>query len=198
MPCASCARLTPSCRRARRAGGGSQLLQRVEAGELDAAAILLPANKTFAEPLAARSLGRVKLAVVAPHGALRKRAHTLAECQAIGWVLNPDGCGFREGLQHALTGLGLSLRLNMETLGTELQLQLVADGNGLGLVPLPLLQTSRYAVALDVVTVSDFKPLIDIWLVHPRVLGRLHQPVERFGASVERQFKSTRLQSQAA
>jgi DNA-binding transcriptional LysR family regulator len=179
-------------------GWGSQLLQRVEAGELDAAAILLPANKTFAEPLAARSLGRVKLAVVAPHGALKKRAHTLAECQAIGWVLNPDGCGFREGLQRALTGLGLTLRLNMETLGTELQLQLVADGNGLGLVPLPLLQTSRYAVALDVVTVSDFKPLIDIWLVHPRVLGKLQQPVERFGASVERQFKSARLQPQAA
>jgi DNA-binding transcriptional LysR family regulator len=86
----------------------------------------------------------------------------------------------------------------METLGTELQLQLVADGNGLGLVPLPLLQTSRYAAALDVVTVSDFKPLIDIWLVHPRVLGKLQQPVERFGAAVERQFKAARLQSQAA
>jgi DNA-binding transcriptional LysR family regulator len=113
-------------------------------------------------------------------------------------VLNPDGCGFREGLQRALTGLGLTLKLNMETLGTELQLQLVADGNGLGLVPLPLLQTSRYAAALDVVTVSDFKPLIDIWLVHPRVLGKLQQPVERFGAAVERQFKAARLQSQAA
>jgi DNA-binding transcriptional LysR family regulator len=125
-------------------GWGGQLLQRVEAGELDAAAILLPANKAFTETLAARSLGRVKLAVVAPKGALKKRVHTLAECQSIGWVLNPDGCGFREGLQRALTGLGLTLKLNLETLGTELQLQLVADGNGLGLVPLPLLQASRH------------------------------------------------------
>ena len=133
-------------------GWGSQLLQRVEAGELDAAAILLPANKAFAETLAARSLGRVKLAVVAPKGALKKRVHTLAECQSIGWVLNPDGCGFREGLQRALTGLGLALKLNLETLGTELQLQLVAGGNGLGLVPLPLLQASRHEAALDVLT----------------------------------------------
>lgn len=46
-------------------GWGSQLLQRVEQGELDAAAILLPNNKTFDETLSARSLGRIKLAVVA-------------------------------------------------------------------------------------------------------------------------------------
>jgi DNA-binding transcriptional LysR family regulator len=179
-------------------GWGSQLLQRVEAGELDAAAILLPANKAFAETLAARSLGRVKLAVVAPKGPLKKRVHTLAECQSIGWVLNPDGCGFREGLQRALSGLGLALKLNLETLGTELQLQLVADGNGLGHVPLPLLQASRHEAELDVLTLSDFKPLIDIWLVHPRVLGKLQQPVERFGAAVERQFKAARLQQRAA
>jgi DNA-binding transcriptional LysR family regulator len=178
-------------------GWGSQLLQRLEHGELDAAAMLLPANKVFAEPLAARSLGRVRLAVVAAKGALKKRAYTLAECQAIGWVLNPDGCGFREGLQRALTGLGLALKLNLETLGTELQLQLVADGNGLGLVPLPLLQASRHADELAVIAINDFKPLIDIWLVHPRVPGKLQQPVERFGAAIERQFKAT-LQRQAA
>ncbi|WP_144154173.1 LysR family transcriptional regulator [Paraburkholderia sp. BCC1885] len=179
-------------------GWGSQLLQRVEAGELDAAAILLPANKSFAESLAARSLGRVKLAVVAPKGVLKKRVHALAECQSIGWVLNPDGCGFREGLQRALTGQGLALKLNLETLGTELQLQLVADGNGLGLVPLPLLQASRHEAKLDVLTLSDFKPLTDIWLVHPRVLGKLQQPVERFGAAVEQQFKAVQLQQHAA
>jgi DNA-binding transcriptional LysR family regulator len=178
-------------------GWGSQLLQRVEQGELDAAAILLPSNKTFDETLSAHSLGRIKLAVVAQKGMLKKRAHTLAECQSIGWVLNPDGCGFRDGLQRALTGLGLALKLNLETLGTELQLQLVADGNGLGLVPLPLLQASAHGDALDIVSMSDFKPLIDIWLVHPRVLGKLQQPVERFGAAIERQFKEARAQRAA-
>jgi DNA-binding transcriptional LysR family regulator len=178
-------------------GWGSQLLQQLEDGQLDAAAVLMPANKSFDETLAARSLGRIKLAVVAQKSLLRKRAHTLAQCQSTGWVLNPDGCGFREGLQRALTSLGLALKLNLETLGTELQLQLVADGNGLGLVPLPLLHASAYAERLDVITISDFKPLLDIWLVHPRVLGKLQQPVERFGAAVERHFKETRAQRAA-
>jgi DNA-binding transcriptional LysR family regulator len=112
-------------------------------------------------------------------------------------VLNPDGCGFRDGLQRALTGLGLTLRLNLETPGTELQLQLVAGGNGLGLVPLPLLHASAHADALDIVSLSDFKPLIDIWLVQPRVLGKLQQPVEQFGALIERAFKETRKQRAA-
>lgn len=178
-------------------GWGGQLLQRLEQGELDAAAILLPANKTFADNLAARSLGRIKLAVVAQQGLLKKRPHTLAQCQSTGWVLNPDGCGFRDGLQRTLTGLGLALKLNLETPGTELQLQLVADGNGLGLVPLPLLQASRHADRLDIVTVSDFKPLIDIWLVHPRVLGKLQQPVERFGTAIEQRFRDARAQRAA-
>lgn len=173
-------------------GWSSQLLEQLEDGELDVAAMLLPANKTFADALSARSLGRIKLAVVARKGLLRKRAHTLAECQSLGWVLNPDGCGFRDGLQRALTGQGLALRLNLETPGTELQLQLVADGHGLGLVPLPLVAASSYAERLDVVSISDFKPLIDIWLVQPRVLGKLQQPVERLGAVIARQFKQVR------
>ncbi|WP_027213298.1 LysR family transcriptional regulator [Burkholderia sp. WSM2232] len=173
-------------------GWSSQLLEQLEDGELDVAAMLLPANKTFNDTLSARSLGRIKLAVVARKGLVRKRTHTLAECQSLGWVLNPDGCGFRDGLQRALTGLGLALRLNLETLGTELQLQLVADGHGLGLVPLPLLAASSYADMLDVVPISDFKPLIDIWLVQPRVLGKLQQPVERLGAVIARQFKEMR------
>ena len=147
--------------------------------------------------LSARSLGRIKLAVVAQKGMLKKRARTLAECTSLGWVLNPDGCGFRDGLQRTLTGLGLALKLNLETLGTELQLRLVADGNGLGLVPLPLLHASAHADALDTVSISDFKPLIDIWLVQPRVLGKLQQPVERFGAAIEQQFKEARAQRAA-
>ena len=53
-------------------GWGSQLLQRVEQGELDAAAILLPSNKTFDETLSAHSLGRIKLVVVAQKGYVEK------------------------------------------------------------------------------------------------------------------------------
>jgi len=174
-------------------GWGNPLLQKVEDGELDAAIVLMPANRTLPDALAGEALGELKLAVVAQRGSLRKGAHTLAECQSYGWVLNPDGCGFRAGLQQALMAQGYTLKLNLETLGTELQLGLVADGVGLGLVPLPLLRTSAHAAQLDVIQINDFKPEIAVWIVRSRALGKMQSALAVLAESVEQSFKAARL-----
>jgi DNA-binding transcriptional LysR family regulator len=174
-------------------GWGSPLLQKVEDGELDAAAVLLPANRLLPETLVANSLGALKMAVVARKGSMKKRAYSLAECQPLGWVLNPDGCGFRAGLQHALAAQGCTLKLNLETLGTELQLGLVADGVGLGLVPVPLLNRSTHASELDIVPVSDFKPEIAVWMVRSRALGKMQSAIAVLSESIEQSFKAARL-----
>ncbi|WP_060482658.1 LysR family transcriptional regulator [Pseudomonas sp. NBRC 111119] len=162
-------------------GWGSSLVTRMENGELDAAAALFPPGKIFPEGIASRSIGRMPLKVVSARSGASKRSYKLRDCYTRGWVLNPDGCGFRAGLQRALSEQGLSLSINLETFGTELQLGLVANGQGLGLVPEPLLQASRHRDALEVLNVSDFKPQVDLWLFHPRYLGNLQDPVELFG-----------------
>lgn len=174
-------------------GWGTPLLQKVDDGELDAAIVLLPANRALPESLAGEALGALTLAVVAQKGSMRKRPHTLAECQSQGWVLNPDGCGFRAGLQQALTAQGYSLRLNLETLGTELQLGLVADGVGLGLIPLPLLRSSAHASRLDVIQVSDFRPEIAVWIVRSRELGKMQSALAVLSESVADSFKAAKL-----
>lgn len=158
-------------------GWGEQLLQKVEAGEIDAALVLLSHNRMLPESLTGDVLGRIDLVVVASKGQFEPRAYALAECQSVGWVLNPDGCGFRAGLQRALAAQGFSLQLNLEALGTELQLGLVADGVGLGLVPLPILEKSAFAARLDVLTISDFKPEIAIRIVHANALGKMRAAV---------------------
>jgi len=165
-------------------GWGSHLLSKVENGELDVVAALFPAGKVFPEGVVGRSLGSMHLVVVAAKGEVRKRSCKLADCYQRGWVLNPDGCGFRAGLQRALSAQGLSLQINLETFGTELQLGLIANGLGYGLVPLPLLENSSHRDKLEIVPVSDFKPVIDLWLIHPRFLGNLQEPVSMFGEMV--------------
>jgi DNA-binding transcriptional LysR family regulator len=174
-------------------GWGNPLLQKVEDGELDAAIVLLPGNRVLPEALSGKMLGELKMAVVARKGTLKKRSHTLSECQSYGWVLNPDGCGFRARLQQTLAAQGHTLKLNLETLGTELQLGLVADGVGLGLVPLPLLRISTHAAQLDVVQVSDFKPEISVWIVRSRALGRFESALHVLAESVVQRFKAAHL-----
>lgn len=165
-------------------GWGGQLVERVNHGELDAVAVWLATGSTLPKNTVGRLLARSTLVVVAPKAAVVKRSYRLAQWSAHGWVLNPDGCGFRAGLKRALADQGLPLEVQLDTNGRELQLELVARGHGLGLVPLPLLQASAQRDALAVVPLSDFKPQIDLWLVHGRALGRLQAPVDRFGAQL--------------
>ena len=96
-------------------------------------------------------------------------------------------------LQQALAAQGYPLKLNLETLGTELQLGLVADGVGLGLVPLPLLRSSAHASQLDVIQVSDFRPEIAVWIVRSRALGKMQSALAVLAESVEDSFKAAQL-----
>ncbi|WP_230386525.1 LysR family transcriptional regulator, partial [Pseudomonas pudica] len=96
-------------------GWGSSLIARMENAELDAAAALFPPGKIFPEGIASRSIARMSLKVVAAKGSVTKRSYKLKDCYTRGWVLNPDGCGFRAGLQRALSEQGLSLSINLET-----------------------------------------------------------------------------------
>ncbi len=169
-------------------GWGSSLVARMENAELDAAAALFPPGKTFPEGIASQAIARMPLKVVAAKGSVGKRSGKLRDCAPLGWVLNPDGCGFRAGLQRALSEQGLGLSINLETFGIELQLGLVADGQGLGLVPEPLLQSSRHFEALDVIAVSDFKPQVELCVFHPRYLGNLQEPVALFAEVVQRRL----------
>lgn len=172
-------------------GWGAQMVEKVENGELDAAVALFPATKVFPDGLSGRSLGRIELVVVARKGALARRAYRLREVYDIGWVLNPDGCGFRAGLERALAGQGLSFKVNLETFGADLQLGLVANGMGLGLMPRPILERSLHRDSLDVVDVDDFKPLLDIWLIQPALPKPLQQALDFFAAEVQQAFAAS-------
>lgn len=169
-------------------GWGAQLVEKVENGEVDAAFALFPATKVLPDGLKGRTLGRMELVVVAKKGTLARRAYRLRDLYRNGWVLNPDGCGFRAGLARALTEQGLSFKINLETFGADLQLGLVASGLGLGLMPRPIFERSRHRDQLDALEVTDFKPVLDIWLIEPHLPGPLRQAADFFAEAVERAF----------
>jgi DNA-binding transcriptional LysR family regulator len=173
-------------------GWGSQLVGHIERGELDAAAALFPAGKIFPDNIVGESIGKMELVVVCAREQLPRRPCKLSDIYQNGWVLNPDGCGFRAGLQRTLSDQGLGMRVNLETFGTELQLGLVAEGVGLGLVPRQLLERSPHFEQLAVMPLKDFKPVMDLWLIYPRFLGNMQAPVDAFGRLVATSLQKAR------
>ena len=154
-------------------GMSPTLLESVESGELDAAAVVLPRQSVLPETVAGRCVADLEMLVVAAKGEYKRRAYALKDIYQRGWVLNPRECGFRNGLEMALNAKGFPLKLNMDVYGAEVQLGLVAQRVGLGLVPARQLETSRYGRRLQQIEVSDFELHNSVWIVHPKVQGCL-------------------------
>ncbi|PWC16789.1 LysR family transcriptional regulator [Brenneria corticis] len=162
---------------------GLPLLESLRQGELDAAVLMFPAGNVFPDGLHSSDLGPVPLAVVAP----RDKApppRTLAECYPHGWVLNPEGCGFRAALRRALAEQGLPLRITMEVIGSNLQQSLIASGGGLGLLPRFQVENGLWADRLRILPLADFAPQNRLWLVHTALPHQLRDAAASFAGAV--------------
>ncbi|KDB10151.1 transcriptional regulator, LysR family [Burkholderia sp. lig30] len=167
---------------------GGTLVERVARRELDAALVFLAREMVLPPHVEGERLLTTPLVVVGRRGEWPRRSYRLADCHARGWVLNPDGCGFRAGLRRALDAQGLPLQVRLDTYGRELQLQSVANGAGLGLVPLPLVERSPLRDALDILQVADFKPQIDLWLLRREDASRFAAPLTALGDQARQCF----------
>lgn len=170
-------------------GWANQLIERLSEGQIDAAIALMPTRKIFPLHVTAISLAQVDMAVVGPLGLGTGRAQRLSTLHKAGWILNPDGCGFRAELQRAHAALNLPFRVNLDTFARETQLEMVAVGLGLGLVPIPLLEISPHRDKLEIIAVSDFSLRAELWLCHTPTLGALDAPISAFAARAAMLFK---------
>jgi DNA-binding transcriptional LysR family regulator len=166
------------------------LLRLLDRGELDVAAIMTPANTPMSEGYARRYVASLELAVVqSSERPLVSNRTTLAGIAGSEWILNPEGCGYRAALRHAVEAAGLVLNVRADTLGSEMQLQLIASGLGLGLVPKSVLAHSVWKRRLDVVKVARFAPTLDVWLLFPHHPGNLMRAIACLGDTMEASFK---------
>ncbi|SXD22833.1 LysR family transcriptional regulator [Klebsiella quasipneumoniae] len=146
-----------------------------------------PAQQTLAEGYSGRLLCPLEVVPIAARR-LNLRASSLRECVEQGWILNPDGCGLRAGLIRELQSQGLRLKLNVESAGAQLQMALVAQGLGLGLVPRAALAASPWRDEIEVVNLSDFQPAVSLWLIHAQYLANLQSPLIFFASKVVQQL----------
>ncbi|HDR9504554.1 TPA: LysR family transcriptional regulator [Burkholderia cepacia] len=167
---------------------GGMLVERVARRELDAALVFLAREMVLPAQVDGERLLATRLVAVGRKGDWPRRSYRLADCHAHGWVLNPDGCGFRAGLRRALDAQGLPMPVTLDAYGRDLQLQSVANGFGIGLMPLPLVEGSPLRDALDIVPLADFKPHIDLWLLRRHDAARFGAPLAAVAAHARAAF----------
>jgi DNA-binding transcriptional LysR family regulator len=147
------------------------LLRGVEAGETDAAVVLLPEEHQPPARLVGRLLGREELLVIAPTDwpiAARTNFRALADHP---WILNPEGCCYRASLRAAFDAESLAPSIAIETFGAELQLSLVARRVGLGLMTARKLARSAYRDAVKVAQIDDRTFSVATWSVRAEATG---------------------------
>jgi DNA-binding transcriptional LysR family regulator len=168
------------------------LLERLANRALDSAVVLLPEGNTPPASLMSECLGTEPFAIVAAKAKRFSQPATLQELSSNGWVLNPQGCGLRQQLEVAFLQRGLPFVSAVEAEGYELQLSLISEGVGLGLVMPQVFYSSALRGRMKLIKAKDFAPRQNVWLLHSRHVGRLAPAVRCVRDAIKQQLHARR------
>jgi len=166
------------------------LLERLAARALDCAVVLLPEGSTPPSSLMSDCIGTAPFTIVAAKSTRLSQPATLEELASNAWVLNPHGCSARQFLEAAFLQRGLPFVSAVEAEGYELQLSLISDGVGLGLVMPQVVQSSALRKRIKQVTVKGLSPMQNVWILHSKHIGRLAPAVHCVREAVKQQLRT--------
>jgi DNA-binding transcriptional LysR family regulator len=165
-------------------------IEAVSRNELDAAAICLPDGTAPPADLIGDDLGAQPVLFVVARDVRMPKCADLESLSRMGWVINQDGCGFRQTLKRHFDAAHLPFNVAVEALDSELRLSLVARGLGIGLVTPIALKRSAFRNRLKIVKTGDFNPAVRAWIVHRPPAGRLARPIEVFRDGLDRELQA--------
>ncbi|WP_024516382.1 LysR family transcriptional regulator [Bradyrhizobium sp. Tv2a-2] len=175
-------------------GWSPHQVERVCRNELDAAAVCLPDGATPPVDLVTDDLGAQPVVFVVARNMKIAKSVDLECLSRMSWVINQDGCGFRDVLKRRFDAAHLPFSIAVEALDSELRLSLVARGVGIGLVTPVGLKRSAWRSKLKLVKVENFDPAVRAWMVHRPPAGRLARPIKTFRDALDDELQAlTRL-----
>jgi len=171
-------------------GWSPHAIEAVSRNELDAAAICLPDGVAPPADLVADDLGAQPVVFVVARDMKTPKKIDLEWLSGIGWVINQDGCGFRQTLKRRFDAAHLPFSVAVEALDSELRLSLVARGLGVGLVTPVALKRSPLRKQLKIISIDDFNPAVRAWIVHRPPAGRLARPIGVFRDALDQELQA--------
>ncbi|KAA0598390.1 DNA-binding transcriptional LysR family regulator [Azospirillum lipoferum] len=165
------------------------LIEQVRAGTLDGAVILLCEEQAPPEDLPARRIGTEPVSIIAAPG---DDTTDLAAMNQRGWVLQPNGCRYREALHQALAPFGLQPNVTVEAYDQSLLVSLVSRGVGYGLAPMGLIAPIPEAATVRPLDLPNFRMSVTIWLIQARTTGRIAPVFDRLEEALRRDMAAGR------
>jgi DNA-binding transcriptional LysR family regulator len=165
-----------------------ELFNRLLAGELDVAAVLLAVGRTAPPPLLTNIIATDRAAIV--QGAAGNVDGDWKSLGRAPWVLNPPGCFLRAGLIDRMGLAGLTPMIAAEIHNMHLQLAFVQSGYGVGLLPARFIAGNNSLDTVEVLRPPSFDLHMSVAIVRVGQLGALERAVELLEHGIRHLFKA--------
>src|SRR6202140_795673 len=165
-----------------------ELINRLLAGELDVAAVLLPEGKTAPPPLLTTIIASDRMEIVQSAA-----GNVDGDWKSLGrapWVLNPSGCFLRAGLIDRMGLAGLTPMIAAEIHNMHLQLAFVQSGYGVGLLPARFIAGNNSLDTVEVLRPPSFDLHMSVAIVRVGQLGALERAVELLEHGIRHLFEA--------
>ncbi len=147
-------------------GWSSAIKRAVEEGFLDAGTVLLPPHAQVPAGVVAARVGRDPAVLVAPRSMPLRGTVRLEALRETGWVLNPEGCGYRAKLKRVLEEAGVPFRVVVEAPDPGLQLDLIRAGIGAGIMSRRALPRRVEEAGLQTFAMAGITFSFEAWLLY--------------------------------
>jgi DNA-binding transcriptional LysR family regulator len=158
----------------------TDLIEEVRSGSLDFAVGLLTDAHAIPHGVVPIALGAEQVVIVCAAKSPRKangNRYRLRDLAGQGWFLNPPGCGCRAALMKSFERQQLPIQIAAEVFGEDLQMSLLAQSGGLGLVPRRQFEHSPHRRGLRILDVLDFKMPATVTLIRHAGPGRFEPAI---------------------
>jgi DNA-binding transcriptional LysR family regulator len=165
-----------------------ELFNRLLAGELDVAAVLLPEGKTAPPPLLTNIIATDHWEIV--QGAAGNVGGDWESLGRAPWVLNPPGCKARANLIDQMERAGFTPMIAAEIHNMHLQLEFVQSGYGVGLLPARFIARKEFIGTVEVLRPPSFELHLSVAIVRVGQLGALERAVELLEHGIRHLFEA--------
>jgi DNA-binding transcriptional LysR family regulator len=154
-----------------------ELFNRLLAGELDVAAVLLPEGRTAPPPLLTNIIATDRMEIV--QGVAGNFDGDWKSLGKAPWVLNPLGCPLRASLIDRMERAGFKTVIAAEVHNMHLQLAFVQSGYGVGLLPARFIVRNHSIDTVKVLRPPSFDLRPSVAIVRVGQLGALGKAVDQ-------------------